>query len=1428
MTIETRAYICRLARTGMGILMGVLLVCGTAEGQAPAVTTGSVVTIPSDSSWGQIYKILFYNGNVLALDTGNSALYQLSPGATSWSTLVSAAGGSTMLGKAGSFNSDGMTIDAQGTLYIGIRYQNSAAPSALFWRVPYNAAGNTWNPTTSNGWGSNIVDSTGSTPTAVETESYSDDVEFVNSPKMDGSGTLYWIGEASNVIYSAPVDNQGDVELASVPVTFIVNSLEADQGKMAVDVNGNIYFVENHAVKNTGRATGVFFIPAGTTGITGAGGSAEAQLQRIDASNTGANPIVYSGVTLDEAGNLYLTSEQNSTYDETINGVWMVPNECGGPSKVTSAACLNYSHTSLVAPVGSNNPMAIDSRGYDWIPTYQDWNPAGSGPFPGVYGIVVWAPGSLNLSSEPTGTTTPWITNLNPVFGNVGASVTITGLNFGSTQGTSTVSFNGTAAASIGNWSDTSITAVVPAGATTGPVVVTANGVTSNSVAFTVGAAPVVSGAIGTLFDNFNATVTPSAFPISQIGSGSDFVNVQTNPNPASPPAATSPQCSATMIYTSQATCQIWVGLNARAPGAVSGELTISGTVGTSTQNEFVSGSTVYLSGTGQGAEAALLESPLETTITAALQTPQQVAADPLGDTYIADSGLKKVLCFGTYCTASSIGTGLAGPTGVAADESGDVYIADSGKVIEVPATNGVPVAANQTTIASGFGKNLNLAVDGLGDVYVADPNNARVVKIPNPATAQLIPNGNTAGVNASTIVTVGSGFKSPSAVAVDNAGDLFVADGANLYEVTPWSVQTDITSSLTTVTGLAVDASGSVVVSQSGGLLRIPSISGTLQVNSAGPIAGNLTNPITAPNGVALDQSGNIYVSDVTGGTPNLFELAVGGLINPVDGFINFGDGLTPTLLAVQDVPLFDIGNEPLTVTGVPVFSGSVASDFSVVPPSGGTACDTTGVNSVSTGSSCTLGLGFTPPAPPPGDTTPITYTGGMTVPTNAGNVPSGTVTANLQATALAGQEPTQTTVSLTPATSTYPGSTTATVTVTPEPGGGIDYPNSVPSGTVTLTLTSTAVGSTQPPLVKTAQATGTTAGTTATFTLTGIQGGPYSVTAVYAGNIAQLMQGSTSSAVTFTVAPALPTITLSEPLGVSANSANGIYYVQDKQATITLTANVTSLLGTPTGTVTFMNGSQVVGTETPDANGNAVFPTNNLADGSYNLTAVYSGDQNFAQVTSKVIAFQVIPSSVLITASPTTVSTPAGTPVSSTITLQSLAGFSAPNGANLVCDNSTLPYYSECTFSVPEPVICAPPGLATNPCSGILTSVLTISSNIPVNLPPATAANVRVHGSGTSPLIPAGLFGFGLFGLALRRRAIFNRKLLNGASLGLLLMGVVMGFGGCTNNSYTKTPLAQKYTTPSGTYKVSILVTNSASGVTESLPFTLGVTIQ
>src|SRR5690349_8277537 len=79
----------------------------------------------------------------------------------------------------------------------------------------------------------------------------------------------------------------------------------------------------------------------------------------------------------------------------------------------------------------------------------------------------------------------PSITAVSPTSGAVGASITITGSGFGSTQGTSTVKFNGTTATAT-SWSATSIVATVPTGATTGNVVVTVSGVASNGKSFTV------------------------------------------------------------------------------------------------------------------------------------------------------------------------------------------------------------------------------------------------------------------------------------------------------------------------------------------------------------------------------------------------------------------------------------------------------------------------------------------------------------------------------------------------------------------------------------------------------------------------------------------------------------------------------------------------------------------------------------------------------------------------------------------------------------------------------------------------------------------------------------------------------------------------------------------------------------------------------
>src|SRR6267154_2029735 len=118
----------------------------------------------------------------------------------------------------------------------------------------------------------------------------------------------------------------------------------------------------------------------------------------------------------------------------------------------------------------------------------------------------------------------PSITSLSQTSGPAGTSITITGTNFGATQGTSTVMFNGVAAAAASAWSTTSITVLVPVGATTGNVVVTVLGTASNGWAFTVTAScttncslsgtvtgPWVSGVTISLTGTASATTTTAA-----------------------------------------------------------------------------------------------------------------------------------------------------------------------------------------------------------------------------------------------------------------------------------------------------------------------------------------------------------------------------------------------------------------------------------------------------------------------------------------------------------------------------------------------------------------------------------------------------------------------------------------------------------------------------------------------------------------------------------------------------------------------------------------------------------------------------------------------------------------------------------------------------------------------------------------------------
>ena len=122
----------------------------------------------------------------------------------------------------------------------------------------------------------------------------------------------------------------------------------------------------------------------------------------------------------------------------------------------------------------------------------------------------------LTVSSRALFAATPTITSLTPASAAVGVSITIKGTSFGSSQGTSTVTFHGTSATPT-TWANTSIKVLVPAGATTGNVVVTVNGVASNGVSFAVLPTPSIT------------SVTPGSGPVGSVVTitGTNFAATQ-------------------------------------------------------------------------------------------------------------------------------------------------------------------------------------------------------------------------------------------------------------------------------------------------------------------------------------------------------------------------------------------------------------------------------------------------------------------------------------------------------------------------------------------------------------------------------------------------------------------------------------------------------------------------------------------------------------------------------------------------------------------------------------------------------------------------------------------------------------------------------------------------------------------------------------
>ena len=120
----------------------------------------------------------------------------------------------------------------------------------------------------------------------------------------------------------------------------------------------------------------------------------------------------------------------------------------------------------------------------------------------GNISLLVTVGGVASNTQTFTVSSKPFISFLSTNSAPVDQEVTINGVNFGTSQGSSTVTFNGTAVTAT-SWVPTAITAVVPTGATTGNIAVTVNGVASNGIAFMV-SPPSHVGGVGFIQGNYS------------------------------------------------------------------------------------------------------------------------------------------------------------------------------------------------------------------------------------------------------------------------------------------------------------------------------------------------------------------------------------------------------------------------------------------------------------------------------------------------------------------------------------------------------------------------------------------------------------------------------------------------------------------------------------------------------------------------------------------------------------------------------------------------------------------------------------------------------------------------------------------------------------------------------------------------------------